>query len=715
MAVGSGIYISWLMGAILLSVALMPLMKPPWAKIRLQAFVDMFRRYWAHMIVVFSVYLWKDLLDQLDRILMANTQLDMTPYIYAVEGDIVLWIQDAFQNDLLSVGLTHFYVMGFMTATFASFVYPIYFDDRHMADRVSLSMFWVYVLAIPFYLFFNVRVTGDHIPAMETIAYDLTPVIHNWFTRIDPFTNGMPSLHIGLPFAVWLTYLRWDEDGRWQRFRVALVVFILLTGFTILYLGIHWVVDIIGGILVATLAVRLSDKTHAQFWRFADERLFTRRLARIIDNPKAWLREVRRTAERVIKPIQEPSSAQTGAAIIAILLGTGVVLLWDATHQDFPVEGVEWPTDAAGSGDWLVSIQQNDDMSYDVIATNSNSRESQTISTITVGQGGWTSVPRISASEGGLVLFDAYKVQFWAYPDGEQGFDSLWTNEIFDQDTSGILGVFLAEDAFGGPVIATVFEDGIVYRDNNGLLIDDLPSPDGSFTAVASGGNLIASAMDSADGPVIDVISLSTQLSLNIEIDSNEDELIDEHLEDIFGIEVNYSTSSVVALEMDGNWIVAVVDVGPVNRVILIDSASGSQLLLSDPVWPASSPSIAYGKVAYLQIPRFDPTADPEDLLTARDVFLHDIDENRTVQLTIDDDVDQSNPQVLQSTVAWIESNENDEVEIRIHALEETFEPYSSVVLQSAIVLLIPLMILYAFQTAADARGPIRREDENGV
>lgn len=711
MAGGSGIYISWLMGAILLSVALMPLMKPPWAKIRIQAFVDMFRRYWAHMIVVFSVYLWKDLLDQLDRILMANTQLDMTPYIYAVEGDIVLWIQDAFQNDLLSVGLTHFYVMGFMTATFASFVYPIYFDDRHMADRVSLSMFWVYVLAIPFYLFFNVRVTGDHIPAMETIAYDLTPEIHNWFTRIDPFTNGMPSLHIGLPFAVWLTYLRWDEDGRWQRFRVALVGFIWLTGFTILYLGIHWVVDIIGGILVATLAARLSEKTHEPVWRFADERLFTRRLARIIDNPKAWLRAVWRTAKSLVKPIQEPSSTQTGAAIIAILLGTGVVLLWDATHQDFPVKGVEWPTDAAGSGEWLVSIQENEDMSYDVIATNSESRESETISTIVLGEGGWTSMPSISASEGGLVLFDSYKIQFWAYPTNDRGFDSLWTSEALDQDSSGILEVLLAEDASNEPVIVVVYEEGIVYRDNSGHLVD-LPAPEGSLTAITASGNLVASAMNSDDGPVIDIISLSTHLSLRIEIDGNEDELIDEHLEDVFGIEVNYSSSSVVELSMDGHWVVAVVDVGPVNRVILIDTASGSQLLLSDPVWPASSPSIANGRVAFLQIPRFDPTAEPEDLLTARDVFVHDIDENRTVQLTIDDDVDQSNPQVLQTAVAWIESSEDEDVEIRIHALEETFEPYSSVVLQSAIVLLIPLMVLYAFQTSADARGPIRREDD---
>ncbi len=711
MASGSGIYISWLMGAILLSIALMPLMKPPWAKIRLQAFVDMFRRYWAHMIVVFSVYLWKDLLDQLDRILMANTQLDMTPYVYAIEGDIVLWIQDAFHNDLLSVGLTHFYVMGFMTATFASFVYPIYFDDRHMADRVSLSMFWVYVLAIPFYLFFNVRVTGDHIPAMETIAYDLTPVIHNWFTRIDPFTNGMPSLHIGLPFAVWLTYLRWDEDGRWSRFRFALVAFILVTGFAILYLGIHWVVDIIGGVVVATLAVRLSDKTHGPFWRFADERLFTRRLARLLNDPKAWLRQVGGSLKQMVQPLREPSSTQTGAVIIAILIGTGTVLLWDATHQDFPVEGVEWPTDAVGSGDWLLSVEENQNGTVDVTAWNSESRDSQTISTIAIGEDGWSSIPKLSASENGVVLFDSYKMQFWSYPTTSYGFDSLWSTEELNADSPRILDIMMAVDSDGEAVIAIVYADQIVYRDISGHIAEH-PAPAGPFTAVAASGNLIASAMTTANGPILDIVSLSTQLSLNIEITNTADEVVDEHLEEVFGIAVDYASSEVVDIEMDGNHVVVVVDVGPVNRTILIDTISGSQLLLSDPVWPSSSPSIAHGRVAFLQIPRFDPTTEPEDLLTARDVFLHDIDENLTVQLTIDDDVDQSNPQILQSNVAWIEGHNDEGFEIRMHALEETFEPYSSVVLQSSIVLLIPLIILYAFQSTNSSRGLVRRDFE---
>ena len=710
MAGGSGIYISWLMGAILLSVALMPLMKPPWAKIRIQGFVDMFRRYWAHMFVVFSVYLWKDILDQIDRILMANTQLDMTPYVYAIEGDIVLWIQDAFQNELLSIALTHFYVMGFMTATFASFVYPIYFDDRHMADRVSLSMFWVYVLAIPFYLFFNVRVTGDHIPAMETIAYDLTPEIHNWFTRIDPFTNGMPSLHIGLPFAVWLTYLKWDDDGRWAKFRTALMIFILLTGFTILYLGIHWVVDIIGGILVATLAVNLTERTHEPVWRFADERLFTRRLARFMKDPRAWFVGIKKSINAQIDPYREPSKTQTGAVIIAILLGTGLVLLWDATHQDFPVEGVT-PTYTAGSGDWLVTVQENDNGTVEIISWNSDSRMSETISTIILGEEGWTSIPRVTASEKGVVIFDNQKLEFWSFNYEDQTFNLDWLREETNANSAPIIDVLLAENAEQEAVVAVVYSEELVYRDRDGV-ITEYPSLEGPFSIVASSGSQIAIANSTESGPVLEIISLATQFTARIDIGDTTDEDVDEFLEDLFEERVDYSNSTIVDLVMEGDYIVAVVDVGPVNRTILIDLRTGTQILLSDPVWPSSSPSISGGNVAFLQIPRFDPTAEDDDLLTARDVFLHDIVENRTLQLTIDDEVDQSNPQVLKSNVAWIESQEDGDLEIRMYALEETFEPYSSVVLQSSIVLLIPMMILYAFQSAnVSSKANGRREN----
>ena len=58
---------------------------------------------------------------------------------------------------------------------FCAFVYTCYFDDRQMADRISLTLLLTYLMALPFYLFFNVRVTGDYIPEMQTLGYHLTP------------------------------------------------------------------------------------------------------------------------------------------------------------------------------------------------------------------------------------------------------------------------------------------------------------------------------------------------------------------------------------------------------------------------------------------------------------------------------------------------------------------------------------------------------------
>ena len=35
------------------------------------------------------------------------------PYIYAIEGDVTLWVQSGFKSPILTEALTHFYVMGY--------------------------------------------------------------------------------------------------------------------------------------------------------------------------------------------------------------------------------------------------------------------------------------------------------------------------------------------------------------------------------------------------------------------------------------------------------------------------------------------------------------------------------------------------------------------------------------------------------------------------
>ena len=38
------------------------------------------------------------------------------------------------------------------------------------------------------------------------------------------------------------------------------------------YLGIHWIIDIAGGMIVAFIAVNLADKTSKPIWSILDER-----------------------------------------------------------------------------------------------------------------------------------------------------------------------------------------------------------------------------------------------------------------------------------------------------------------------------------------------------------------------------------------------------------------------------------------------------------
>ena len=688
MAAGTGIYITWITGAIVLSIAMMPLFKPSYARLSADGFIDMFRRYWAHMIVVFSVYLWKDILDGMDRALMANTQLDMTPYVYAIEGDIVLWVQQAMRNSLLDETLTHFYVMGFMTATFASFLYPIYFDDRHMADRVSLSMFWVYVLAIPFYLFFNVGVTGNHIPQMQTIAYDLTPEINNWFTRIDPFTNGMPSLHIGLPFAIWLTMQRWDDDGRWHRYRNFLMVFILLTALSIVYLGIHWVVDIIGGMVVAIIAVEITSRTSEPIWKVADERLFGRRLARAISNPSKWASQVYAGVRDYLRPLSEPSRRQTSIMIAAVVMSTGGVLLWDATHQDFPLDGVEWPTAAAGSEGWLVSVEE-DPISSEIKITQWNVTSQEGVEIVS---GGWSNAPSVVVSGQYMVLHDSQNLEFYDLED--QAGQSISSLSLDDVDS--ILDVAIAEDS-GLAVLVIMGESSLQFVD-----VDNTDSvlgqQNGTYSIVEASGSLVAWVDSSHSSPTVNLTSITGGIEIGIELNVTATEAEDEYLEQLSGIPVNYSNATVIDIDMSSSWMVAVVDVGPVNRTVLVDLLTGDQRMLSDPLWQSSSPSVGDGRVAFLQIAFWDPS---DNIVGTNDVYLHEIESNSTLAITHDDEVNQMGPQVLLEEVAWIEVGSDGESVLKVYS-GETFQPYSSVILQSAIVMLIPLLFLWAYQAASE-------------
>ncbi|MGY8703664.1 MAG: hypothetical protein ACKVGY_04960, partial [Candidatus Poseidoniales archaeon] len=92
------------------------------------------------------------------------------------------------------------------------------------------------------------------------------------------------------------------------------------------------------------------------------------------------------------------------------------------------------------------------------------------------------------------------------------------------------------------------------------------PSEASTFTAIAASNNMIAWASNSTIGPIVNITSIDSQINTNIEINPR-DHLSDQTLlsDDIV---LDYTNSSISDLAMDGNWLVALVDLGPIDRLI---------------------------------------------------------------------------------------------------------------------------------------------------
>ena len=696
----TGIYVTWVTGAIISSVALMWVFKPPWARITLNGFQDMFRRYWMHGIVVFSIYIWKDLFDGIDRLLMANTRIDMTSYIYAIEGDIVLWFQQTFENQLLTSVLTHFYVAGYMMIMFSAFVYTCYFDDRHMADRITLVVLLVYFLALPFYLFFNVRVTGDFIPEMQTLGYHLTPEIETWFTRIDPFTNGMPSLHIGMPFAFWYCFARNDLDGRWKMWRLFLILYTSLTAFTILYLGIHWVSDIIGGLIVGLLAVHISERISPKIWWLLDERSFLHRTSWLLADWRRPVNEILAIFKSGINWVRYPGTKQTSTAIVLLLLATSLTLLWDATHQHFPAEGVTHPDAASGADGWLTSYEVIDEGNISVSLWNLSTEDSyqRNVSINT----SWGDFPlEILVGSSHIVVWHGHQLEFFNTT-SNQWEDQWFTEPLFDDID------MLSNGDEDWPRMLMLNDGTVEIHSRSSLNATAyLPAPpSGPVSIIASSDNRVA-YVEQSQPMTINVQTIDGfQRHVRVEINSTISEERDAEVYTMTGTLVDYQNATINEITLDNDYLVAMVNISAVNRLVLVNLVNGEQYILGDPIFPVDAPSIGHDFVAW-QHRQFLVSLNPHPTNIDWEISYHDISENQTYQLHTPDEIDQINPQVMEGHIAWLQIDENGDTEIRVWTNEVVFEKYSSLTLQIFVVIFPLLLIILAGQRLSENHGHI--------
>jgi membrane-associated phospholipid phosphatase len=179
---------------------------------------------------------------------------DFTPSIYKFEGDIVAWIQHFFQNDILTSLLTFFYVVVFPSLLVASLFIYTHSKNKTLFYALFYAMMINYLVAIPFYFFFPVNEVWFFHPKVDLLILDVFPSFEQEYRPLSGLNNCFPSLHTSISVTLALIALR-STNIFWRRFVVICAGIII---FSIFYLGIHWLTDMAGGMLLGIIASQVG-------------------------------------------------------------------------------------------------------------------------------------------------------------------------------------------------------------------------------------------------------------------------------------------------------------------------------------------------------------------------------------------------------------------------------------------------------------------------
>jgi membrane-associated phospholipid phosphatase len=214
-----------------------------------------------YLIMVSAVYVLAKSQESIAAVLDISPTSRIADLILLMEGNTVSLFQT-----IASPSLTYFsafiYLFGFSFLLIFTFIALICTGKISVLQEYAIAVTIAYIAAFPFQVLAPVKITGYTLPTVVPLLYELSPVILDGLRSVDPyFDNCFPSLHAALSIiAMLLIVLRTDL----KKYKVVAVLLTVSIQFTIFYLGIHWITDFFGGLVLAVIsygiAVRYRDR-----------------------------------------------------------------------------------------------------------------------------------------------------------------------------------------------------------------------------------------------------------------------------------------------------------------------------------------------------------------------------------------------------------------------------------------------------------------------
>lgn len=171
---------------------------------------------------------------------------DYANTIYGFENSIVYWF-----SQHQTIILVYFFVVIYIGVyPFTLWFSPLYFlfsNNNKALKSLAYGLLLIYIIALPFYLFLpitNVYTFFNIKPALETVIPDVGSFFYSTTTQ----NNCLPSLHTAMTILIAYT-TGLTDNKKMSYFSYFVMVTVIIS---VVYLSIHWLTDVITGIILAT-------------------------------------------------------------------------------------------------------------------------------------------------------------------------------------------------------------------------------------------------------------------------------------------------------------------------------------------------------------------------------------------------------------------------------------------------------------------------------
>ncbi len=222
-----------------------------------------FHKYAPYLILLSTVITIRLVWSWIDNQFSVWYGLDFTPLLYKIEGNFVPDLQINMQNSWLDAYFYYIYVFAFIIIIYIFIFIYMYLDNERILKMIISSQVFMYIFALPFFIFFPTQAiwtTSSKYPKYgysDTIynkLMDIDPTMHETIGDMNCLNDAFPSLHVALPCAVLFVLFLTKQ----KKFALITLPLVISIGISTMYLGIHWFVDVVGGVIFAVIGVYIA-------------------------------------------------------------------------------------------------------------------------------------------------------------------------------------------------------------------------------------------------------------------------------------------------------------------------------------------------------------------------------------------------------------------------------------------------------------------------